>query len=270
MKKYIFILFLPCFCLLSYGQITIEGQVVNKTGLPIAYASIGLENDSTGTISDLNGNFKYTFNSNSNKFIKVTHVSYMTKLLPYSTYSDRHKLTIELTDKNVALPELSISANALKPKGRVNKGLRLPSDVKFSGEANNMECGPFIKSRKKILINDIIIKVKECTYTECTLSVNIYKINSKSNMINILNKPLYYNAKRNTNKFDLDIRPNENIILEKGQKYYISLRLVDEKSDGHISFPLYMKHNLVRDYTNGNRHSIPVGLSFSVIGKEIQ
>ena len=31
-----------------------------------------------------------------------------------------------------------------------------------------------------------------------------------------------------------------------------------------------MKHNLVRDYTNGNRHSIPVGLSFSVIGKEIQ
>ena len=36
MKKYIFILFLPCFCLLSYGQITIEGQVVNKTGLPIA------------------------------------------------------------------------------------------------------------------------------------------------------------------------------------------------------------------------------------------
>ena len=102
--------------------------------MPIAYASIGLENDSTGTISDLNGNFKYTFNSNSNsnKFIKVTHVSYMTKLLPYSTYSDRHKLTIELTDKNVALPELSISANALKPKGRVNKGLRLPSDVKFS------------------------------------------------------------------------------------------------------------------------------------------
>jgi len=81
MKKYIFILFLPCFCLLSYGQITIEGQVVNKTGLPIAYASIGLENDSTGTISDLNGNFKYTFNSNSNKFIKVTHVSYMT-LIP--------------------------------------------------------------------------------------------------------------------------------------------------------------------------------------------
>ena len=71
----------------------------NKTGLPIAYASIGLENDSTGTISNLNGNFKYTFNSNSNKFIKVTHVSYMTKLLPYSTYSDRHKLTIELTDK---------------------------------------------------------------------------------------------------------------------------------------------------------------------------
>ena len=30
MKKYIFILFLPCFCLLSYGQITIEGQVVTK------------------------------------------------------------------------------------------------------------------------------------------------------------------------------------------------------------------------------------------------
>ncbi len=75
-------------------------------------------------------------------------------------------------------------------------------------------------------------------------------------MINILNKPLYYNAKRNTNKFDLNIRPNENIILEKGQKYYISLRLVDEKSDGHISFPLYMKHNLVRDYTNGNSSDI--------------
>lgn len=31
------------FCLLSYGQMTIEGKVVNKTGLPIAYADIGLE-----------------------------------------------------------------------------------------------------------------------------------------------------------------------------------------------------------------------------------
>ena len=133
-----------------------------------------------------------------------------------------------------------------------------------------MECGPFIKSRKKILINDIIIKVKECTYTECTLSVNIYKLKGKNNIENILNKPLYYIVNKNTNKTDLNIRPNEDIILEKGQKYYISLRTVDERSDGHISFPLYMKHNLVRNFTNGKRRNIPVGLGFSVLGKEVQ
>lgn len=270
MKKIFFILFLSYICLLSHGQITVEGKVVNKSGSPVAYVSIGLEDDSISTISDLNGNFKYSFRNKDNKSIKFTHVSYETKLVPYSTYSDGRKLTIQLADKNVVLPELSISANALKPKERVNKGLRIPSDVKFFGKANNMECGPYIKSKRKILISDIIVKVKECTYTECTLSLNIYKINGKNNMNNILNKPLYCNAKRNINKIDLNIRPNEDIILDKGQKYYISLRIVDEKSDGHISFPLYMKHNLVRNYTNGTKHSIPVGLSFSIIGKEVK
>ena len=269
MKKIFFILFLSYFCLLSYGQITVEGKVVNKTGSPIAYASIGLEDDSTGTISDLNGNFKYSFRDKGNKSIKFTHVSYDTKLVPYSTYSAGHKLTIQLADKNVILPELSISANALKSKERVHKGLRIPSDVRFLGKSNDEECGPYIKSKKNILITDIAIKVKECTYIGCTLSVNIYKVKGKKDLTNILNKPLYYNVNRNTNKV-INIRPNEDIILEKGQKYYISLRTVDEKSDGYISFPLYMKHNLVRNYTNGTTHSIPVGLSFSVLGKEVK
>ena len=270
MKKIIFTLVLSYFSLLSYGQITVEGKVVNKTGSPIAYASIGSESDSTETISDINGNFKYSFSNKGNKPIKFSHVSYETKLVPYSTYSDGHTLTIQLADKNVILPELSVSANGLKPKERVSKGLKIPSDVKFFGKTNDMECGPYIKTKRNILITDIVIRVKECTYTECTLSVNIYKVKGKNNIENILNKPLYYIVNKNTNKTDLNIRPHEDIILEKGQKYYISLRTVDERSDGHISFPLYMKHNLVRNFTNGKRRNIPVGLGFSVLGKEVQ
>lgn len=270
MKKIIFILFLSYFSLLSYGQTTVEGKVVNKTGSPIAYASIGLEDDSTSTISDLNGNFKYSFRNKGNKSIKISHVSYETKLVPYSTYSDGHNLTIQLADKNVILPELSISANGVKPKQRIHKGFKIPSDVRFFGKTNDMECGPYVKTKKDILITDIIIRVKECTYTGCTLSVNIYKVKGKKELTNILNKPLYYNVNKNTNKVDINIRPNEDIVLEKGQKYYISLRTVDEKSDGHISFPIYMKHNLVRNFTDGKRINLPVGLGFSVLGKEVQ
>lgn len=268
MKRFLICLFILPYCLISFGQITVKGTIVSVSGKPVEYVSIGLKNDSIGTISDRYGNFTYSINKGHEEALVFTHVSYQTKSIPFSVYASGKPIVVELADKEVELPDVAVLAKDTKIKKIEGKGLRGPSDVRFIGRPIPMECGPIVKPKKNMILSRMQLTVNKCTYSECTLSFNIYEVEGK-NFTNILSKPLYYTVAKTEKKFNLTVTPSEDIIFKRGHKYYVGMRVVDQKSDGFISFPVYMRHNYARRYILGKRISVPIGIGIDIQGKEL-
>ena len=56
-KKSIITILFALVTMAGQAQMTLKGSIVNERGEKIEYVSVGLEEDSIGTISDANGNF---------------------------------------------------------------------------------------------------------------------------------------------------------------------------------------------------------------------
>ncbi len=94
--KIFIILFLLSFLELFAQQVTIRGKIVDsETSLPLSNANIYLSsNNSTGTISDKNGEFLLTANVEKNDFITISFVGYETKNILVEKINDVPSVTM--------------------------------------------------------------------------------------------------------------------------------------------------------------------------------
>ena len=81
-KKTIISIMLALVTMTGQAQITLKGSIVNERGEKIEYVSIGLEEDSIGTISDANGNFTIEIPANRKNDLVFTHVSFQKAIVP--------------------------------------------------------------------------------------------------------------------------------------------------------------------------------------------
>ena len=68
--KTIFKIFMMCFCVVSYAQTTINGNVTDQNGQPLAGANVIVDGSSTGAQTDFDGN--YSFKSDAEGSMTVT------------------------------------------------------------------------------------------------------------------------------------------------------------------------------------------------------
>ena len=68
--KTIFKIFMMCFCVVSYAQTTINGNVTDQNGQPLAGANVIVDGTSTGAQTDFDGN--YSFKSDAEGSMTVT------------------------------------------------------------------------------------------------------------------------------------------------------------------------------------------------------
>ena len=147
-KKTIITTLLALVALVGQAQTTVKGHVINEQGENIEYVSIGIEEDSVGVISDAQGNFTLTMPAGRRDDLTLTHVSYQTATIPYTTYADGHELTVTLKDKVIELAEVVV--------GKKNKSHTLSgkswirtSTAGFRGNCKgDIEWGPIFKNRK--------------------------------------------------------------------------------------------------------------------------
>jgi len=107
-KKTIITFLLALVAMAGQGQTKVTGHVVNERGETVEYVSIGIEEDSVGVISDVQGHFTLTIPAGRKDELTFTHVSYQTATIPYTTYVDGHELTVTLRDKVVELAEVVV------------------------------------------------------------------------------------------------------------------------------------------------------------------
>jgi outer membrane receptor protein involved in Fe transport len=68
--------FLMCFCVVSFAQTTVKGNVSDESGLPLPGANVIVVGTTTGAFTDFDGNYTLTFDQDPPFSIQVTSVGF--------------------------------------------------------------------------------------------------------------------------------------------------------------------------------------------------
>ena len=101
---------------IACGQVNISGKVLSSTSsLPVANASVYINNSSIGTTTDEKGEFSLKANYSGRIDLVVSHLSFERKVTPLPNGEPASKLLITVDPKNGQLNEVVINADGLKP-----------------------------------------------------------------------------------------------------------------------------------------------------------
>ena len=269
MKKLIVFTLCALFSVTVQAQITIKGHVVNARHEGVEYVTIGFEGDSIGTISDAEGHFTLTIPQKRADELVFTHVSYVPQRLSPAAYASGRELQVELQDKVVELSEVVV--------GKKNKAMTIAkksmtgpvASLRGKGKSLGLEWGPVFKCKKDCVVSDLILKVISSSYGWCVLSFNIYEQDG-SKLRNVLNKPIYYRFDKPSGRKELIIQPEQNIVLKRKKKYFVSLAVVDSDAYGILNMQSQLKSSLARRLSTGKVKKIPCSPAIIVKGTALE
>lgn len=108
MKIYLFILSL-FFCSMSFAQTSISGSVKDNKNQPIAGANVKVIGQSSGTITDSDGNFSLSTTNKPPFEVEVSSVGYGSKTVKVT--ANNQKINAVLSDEETKLEEIVVSAS---------------------------------------------------------------------------------------------------------------------------------------------------------------
>ncbi|MCF6131744.1 TonB-dependent receptor [Flavobacterium wongokense] len=108
MKIYLFIVSL-FFCGITYSQTSISGSVKDSKNEPIPGANVKVAGESSGTVTDSDGNFTLSTSKTPPFDLEISSIGYGTKKV--SVTSNNQKVTAILTDEETKLDEIVVSAS---------------------------------------------------------------------------------------------------------------------------------------------------------------
>lgn len=105
MKSIWIFMFCCMFSLQAYSQqqIDIRGNVVDKSGEAIIGASVAVEGRTTGTVTDLDGNF--VLSAPANGSLKISYIGYVSQIVKVN---NRSSITVTLQEDSEALKEVVV------------------------------------------------------------------------------------------------------------------------------------------------------------------
>ena len=113
MKIYLFIVSL-FFCGITYAQTSISGSVKDGQNQPIPGANVKVSGESTGTVTDGDGNFTLSSTKKPPFNVEISSVGFGSKKV--SVTSNNQKVTVALTGEETKLDEIVISASRTPEK----------------------------------------------------------------------------------------------------------------------------------------------------------
>ena len=108
MKIYLFIVSL-FFCSITFAQTSISGSVKDSKNEPLPGANVKIAGESTGTVTDSDGNFTLSTKQNPPFTIEASSVGYGSSTVKIT--SNNQKVSIALTDEETRLDEIVVSAS---------------------------------------------------------------------------------------------------------------------------------------------------------------
>lgn len=245
---------------------SIKGYTRNVQGAPIPYASIGIENNNVGCISDKEGYFQLHIpDSLKNTQLTFTHLSYKKCLKEIHELITGKDNLIILEDSIIDIPEIQIIPQ--KGKWLKNKGIRIPKgsiQIDSLGE----EVG-ILFNMKEALLEEIQIPILKCTHDSVKIRINMYQIDDKLNATPIFILPIHKTITKNTNKAITTIYP-ENITYIPTGKIGITIEMIEIYGTGELLFPLYSAHSLYKKIVLNRFEKIPFCMGLKIYSRNIE
>jgi dienelactone hydrolase len=194
------------------------GQIVDsKSGLPLAFASIGILNRDIGTISSDSGNYSLAIRSDmANDTIKISMIGYESKILLVSELVSKKWSKIELEQKDQHLDEIVVTAAALRKKTIGNKTTSRFMSAAFSYDQLGAEMGIKINIRHAPTFIDAFHfhVAHNRLHTKAWFRLNMYSIaNGKPSRYLLTENILIPVDAQQTGMISVDLKPY-NIILQ--------------------------------------------------------
>ena len=279
-------LLLVPFCVFAQERVTVKGRIVDEKGDAVEYVQLGVPKLQIGAVSTADGRFEIEVPRDTVEFF---HVSYQPAAYPVTGAAD--DVVIVMHEQELP-PAVSIGGDTkekylLRPGMNVLKNMGVVSTAIRSEHPSGRELGSVAQTKKPFLVKDILFTVHSNHIPGCMASINIYRIEGKNeSFVNVLRKPIYFEVAVSDKPQDLDIRPEETLLLEPG-RYFIAFQLVgcdkqalqafltkpeEERKfwEMTMDFNVFLKSSYVREAALGEMKPFPVNIGVAVKGLEYQ
>ncbi|MBR5176636.1 MAG: hypothetical protein IKW89_12010 [Bacteroidales bacterium] len=279
-----FALLLFPFTISARETVPVRGRIVNEKGEAVEYVQVGISKLGIGAVSSVDGRFEIDVPADTLEF---HHVSYQTGFYPVSGPQEDVLIVLQEAE----LPPAVFIGGDTKEKYLLRAGKRIPGTslgfYHHDGMLEGRELGSVARARKPFMVKDILFSIQSNYIPGCVASINIYRIEGKSEeFVNILHKPIYVSIPESDSRQKFDIRPDETILLEPG-RYFIAFQIVSVDEDVvrkyketpvsertatalHLYTAAYFKGSYERSVALGKLNSLPVNIGIVVKGLEYQ
>ena len=232
MKTYPTLLFFACLFLTSYSYSQIKGKCVDEYGKGIPYVNISIKGKSSGTVSNMKGNFSIENSSvKENDSLIFSHLNFEKKTIRIPLKTNE----IQLDTKVESLKEVVVSSKKRKFKEKI-VGTKATSEngvIYYSSNNLGTEIGKIIRVKKNKIydLQNVQFNIPDFEYKSVTFRINFYnitddtidllKINGTDNVIKI--------TKSGMVKFDLSDQ-----YLSFENDFLVAVEWIDFENNGNI------------------------------------
>jgi hypothetical protein len=227
-----------------FGQIQVQGMIVDMNNKPVKYVDIGIERKGLGTVSDANGVFSLVVpDSLKDESLTFSHFSYYTRHISISEIKRNQAISLE--ERVVDLPEVSVNPQKISFK-RLKKGIKMLGDMQITGLGGST--GVVLNIRKESLLKHVEFEVKSCSYDSVIIRLDINKIQSESLSLGdtYLSNHVYETVRKSYKSKTCKINMTDDTLLKKGT-IYIFLECVAYHGKGEIHFSMNTKAGYIKE-----------------------
>lgn len=263
MRLMILILLLNCYTI--FGQ-NISGVIINeKSKLPIEYVNIGIARKNIGTVSDLNGKYSLSLDSQfDNDTLLFSSIGYLPFSIKIADLKKGGNRNVFLKEKVYEIKEVTVTPRIFTPR---TLGITTHFKKFCAGFKENLlgyELGILMNVKKSAVIKTVKINIAACSYDSIFYRLNIYKVIGKMNFENILTNPVYINLSKDKVKEEIQIDLQDQHIVVDGD-FLVTLEHVKDLGSGYLYFcASLMDRTFYRETSQGEWKTVPVGISISV------
>lgn len=208
------------------GQTVIKGTVADAdTGLPLPYVNIGFIERGLGTVSEEDGTFNFSFDSNlltDRDTLKISYVAYKEYKIPFSEVVKNSKFfEIKLEPDILSLNEVVLTGDKRRRRNKTEKmvGYSYVGQLKNgSWEGDGALGGELITkinvSKNKRQLNAFYFYVLENKSDSLLVRVNIYDGKTKLPERRLMNKNIVYTIKTKVGKVGIDLKPYDIVVQD--------------------------------------------------------
>ena len=238
-KPFLFLLSFLTHTLFAFGQVTIDGQIIDaQTKEPLPYVNIGLVDQNVGTVSDDQGFFEFEVNPTQfdQAVLRFSMIGFETKEYSLIDYLNQELFFISMTEEVMALDEVMVSTKRTKFETKV-LGNKTTSKIIYASFTTNLlgnEMGFIVRQRKRpMILKKFNISIVENDFIPLRFRLNFYKLENGLPSSTLLKENIIIETDVSSGVVTKDLSPYEIVIDED---FFVAIEWIEDLGPGNLFF----------------------------------